>query len=471
MTAPDNEPTRRIAEFIAAHDLAEIPPGCRALARRGILDALGCGLYGHTLPHIGWASPIGRDRGQEAHIWAEPDPVSAAGAALANGTAIHATEMSETFIRAVVHPGNVIVPAAVAVAEAQGATGAELLAAVALGYEVLIRYGFACGPPALLDQGLHTFSMLGVFGAATAAAKLQFGDDADAIGHTLGVAACLAPTTLLDGARQGSGIKDIYEGYGAWVGVRAAEFVALGATGPSNATDLWLHAVIRDPRPDHLTRDLGQRWLMDSGGLRIKLLPVMGLVQPTTVAVRDIQSRLVLSPREITDIRVHSTRRAVIAMETTPGTVTAAKASIPFTVAALIVRTDLAADDPYLLDFFRPEILHDPEVLRLAQLCTVVVDDAFEHNFESADQMRYESRVLIRLRGGQAVEGYADIWPATSRMTFDEVVPKFRACGGRALPSPALDRVVESVRHLEELASLGALTDALTQVPDRPEVT
>jgi 2-methylcitrate dehydratase PrpD len=455
--------SRELARFIAAHDLGRIPRGCREIARRGILDALGCGLYGHSLTHVGWASPLGHDHGREAHIWGEPGPVSAAGATLANGTAIHATEMSETFIRAVVHPGNVIVPSAIAVAEQQDSSGAELLCAVALAYEILIRYGLASGGrTALLEQGLHTFSMLGAFGAAAAAAKLRFGDDVEAVDHTLGVAACLAPTTLLDGARQGAGIKDVYEGYGASIGVRAADFVSLGATGPLNSADLWLHAVIRDPRPHRLTAGLGDEWLMDSGGLRIKQLPVMGLVQPTTVAVLDILSRHELDPRQVVDIRVFSTRRAVIATETRPVSVTAAKASIPFTVAALIARPELVRDDPYLLGFFTAELLRDPAVLELAQRCSVVLDETFEHNFESADQMRYESRVVIALDNGRVVEGYADIWPSTSAMTFDEVVPKFVACGSRLLPAPALDRIVGSVRRLEESDHLGPLTAALS---------
>src|SRR5690606_16284923 len=207
------------------------------------LDALGCGLYGHTLDHIGWTRELAAPQPPEAHLWGGPERVTAAGAALRNGTAVHATEMSETFIRAVVHPGNVVVPAALAVAEQQGSSGAAALAAVALGYEVLIRYGFASGTGALLDQGLHTFSLLGVFGAATAAAKLRFDADAAAIEHTLAVAACLAPTTLLDAARDGAGIKDLYEGYAAQLGVQAADLVARGATGPPDSADLWLTAV------------------------------------------------------------------------------------------------------------------------------------------------------------------------------------------------------------------------------------
>lgn len=452
---------RAVAEFVAGHRLADLPESCRELARRGILDALGCGLYGHTLGHIGWATGLGRGSQPQSHIWGEPELTDAGGAALANGTAVHATEMSETFIRAVVHPGNVIVPAALAVAERERSSGAATLAAVALGYEVLIRYGLACGTGALLDQGLHTFSLLGVFGAAAAAAKLCFDDDATAIEHTLAIAACLAPTTLLDAARDGAGIKDLYEGYAAQLGVQAADLVDRGATGPPGAADLWLRAVIRQPRPEALTDELGEQWRMDSGGLRIKMLPVMGLVQPTTAAVRELLSDHDLAPAQITSIEVHSTRRAVIAQETRPGSLTAAKASIPFTVAALITYPHRWRDDPYLLDFFTPELLHDEQVLRLASRCTVRVDEEFEHNFESAERMRYESRVVIALTDGDKREGYADIWPATSGLRFDQVVPKFLACAGRRLPPAAGHQVVEAVRQLEQLPDLTPLVRAL----------
>jgi 2-methylcitrate dehydratase PrpD len=453
-----------LARFVASHRLADLPAGCVALARRGILDALGCGLYGATLRHAGWVRELATEHPgpPEAVGWGSRHRLRAEEAARVNGTAVHATEMSETFIRAVVHPGNVIVPAAVAVAEQRDRSGAELLAAVTLAYEVLVRCGLAAGTGALMAQRLHTFSLLGGFGAAAAAAKLHFGDDERAIADTLGIAASLAPTTLFDAARTGATVKDLYEGQAAAVGAAAARYAARGVTGLRHWAEEWFPAVIRSPDLPRLTDGLGTRWEMDTGGLRIKLLPVMGLVQPTVAAVRELLARREVPTDRISRVRVDSTRRAVIAVEPEPDSVTGAKASIPFTVAALLVHRAAADRDPYLLDFFTEDLLRDRQVRRIARTCRVYVDDRFEHHFESADEMRYESRVTITLDDGEEIQGYADIWPATSRLSFDDIVGKFTACARRSLPEGRVGEVVEAVRGLESLPRARSLTRLLS---------
>lgn len=454
-----------VARFVAAARLPELPATCVRLARRGILDAVGCGLYGATLQHAGWV------REQVATLPAGPGAVSLWGhrgraraedAALVNGAAVHATEMSETFIRAVVHPGNVIVPAAVAVAEELGRSGEELLTAVVTAYEVLVRCGLTAGVGALMEQRLHTFSLLGVFGSAVAAAKLRFGDDAAAIGHALGIVASLAPTALFDAAREGASIKDLFEGQAASVGVTAARYAAAGVTGVERWAEEWFTGVVRHPDLPRLTDGLGHRWEMASGGLRIKLRPVMGLVQPTIAAVLNLLDRHDVEPGDIREIRVDSTKRAVIAGETAPASVTGAKASIPFAVAALLIHRDAVRRDPFLLDFYTPELLADTDVLEIASRCQVVVDDEFEHNFESAEVMKYESRVTIRLRGGATVRGYADIWPATSRLSFEEVTAKFRACAGRGWAASRTDEIIDMVRELESLPDVRSLGELLS---------
>ena len=81
--------------------------------------------------------------------------LSAHNAALINGTYAHSTELFESFTRAMVHPGDVVIPAVMAVAE-RDVSGASVVAAIAVGYEILSRIGLSVGLPWLLDQGFHT---------------------------------------------------------------------------------------------------------------------------------------------------------------------------------------------------------------------------------------------------------------------------------------------------------------------------
>ena len=65
-----------------------------------------------------------------------------------------------------------MIPAAVAVGEAIGASGREVLAAMVAGYETMIRVSLATGPNASRLRGWHLTGTTGTFGAAAAAGNL-----------------------------------------------------------------------------------------------------------------------------------------------------------------------------------------------------------------------------------------------------------------------------------------------------------
>ena len=157
---------------------------------------------------------------------------TAINAALANGMLAHSDETDDSHAPSLTHPGCQIVPAALAVAEREGASGEALLRAVALGYDVGSRIGRAMG--GIAARGVHghaTHAIGPMFGAAAAAAALVGLDER-------GVRHCLAYT-----AQQASGITSwardsehiekafVFGGMGARNGVTSALFVQSGMTG------------------------------------------------------------------------------------------------------------------------------------------------------------------------------------------------------------------------------------------------
>ena len=116
-------------------------------------------------------------------------------AALANGTAAHAIEMDDVTTESSLHPGTVVVPAALAVAEERGAGGVGFLEAVVAGYEVVIRAGNALNAAAAYRRGFHPTGIAGVFGAAAAAGRL-LGLDAAGLTRALGIAGTMASGSL-----------------------------------------------------------------------------------------------------------------------------------------------------------------------------------------------------------------------------------------------------------------------------------
>jgi 2-methylcitrate dehydratase PrpD len=125
------------------------------------------------------------------------------------------------------HVGVVVIPAALAMAEAAEASGADLLAAVVSGYETALRIGRDHAAD-LSARGFRTTPAYGVFGAAAAAGRL-LGLDAGAIAHALGLAANMAGG-LREFAACGSEDFAFQAGTAAANGITAARLAALGAT-------------------------------------------------------------------------------------------------------------------------------------------------------------------------------------------------------------------------------------------------
>ncbi len=135
---------------------------------------------------------------------------SAAGAAFANGVASHILELDDIHKGSTVHAAAPIIPAALAVAEREHATGRAFLTAVALGYEAAFRIGEAVNPSHY--RFWHPTGTVATFGAAVAAGSLMR-LDADQMLHALGSAGTQA-AGLWEFNADGSMSKHLHPGQG-----------------------------------------------------------------------------------------------------------------------------------------------------------------------------------------------------------------------------------------------------------------
>lgn len=213
--------------------LADVPPDAQARAAHSVLDWVGCVLAGSAEP----LSAILRAELVEDR----PGPVSVLGtgqrsdlqtAVLVNGAAGHALDYDDTNTVGGFHPSAPVLPAAWALAEAQGRTGADLLTAVVVGIEVGSRYGAAIGLEHYA-KGWHTTSSIGVFGATAAAAWL-LGLDAAQFGHAIGLAASLSSGVQ---ANFGTMVKPFHAGHAAERGLLAARLARRGYIANPEAFD------------------------------------------------------------------------------------------------------------------------------------------------------------------------------------------------------------------------------------------
>ena len=260
--------TRRMAAFVAGLTPAKIPATVADAVRLLALDTMGAALAGRDLPWTAairdWAlaaAPGEAPRGR-ARIWGEARAVlRAADAALVNGAASHAFELDD-FHNSKLHPGAVVVPAALAMGEALGASGAAVLTAMVAGYEVMIRTSLTLGPAAARARGWHLTAVCGTFGAAAAAAVL-LGLDAERTAWALGLAGTQSGG-LFAFTTDGTDSKRLHPGRAAQSGIMAAEMAQLGLSGPTviyeAADGGFLKAFVDAPRTDRLLDRLGVHW-------------------------------------------------------------------------------------------------------------------------------------------------------------------------------------------------------------------
>jgi len=155
---------------------------------------------------------------------------SAQDAALLNGAFSHALELDDDHRVAVLHPGAVVVPAALAACELSKASGKTFLVATLAGYEIMCRLGLAYRG-SHFEHGMHPTAIFGVFGAALAAG-IGLGLDAAGLTRALGIAGTQA-SGLTEWRSDGSWIKRLHPGRAAQSGVLSAALAAEGFTGPA----------------------------------------------------------------------------------------------------------------------------------------------------------------------------------------------------------------------------------------------
>jgi len=196
---------------------------------------------------------------------------SAVNAALANGMFAHADETDDFEPVTKAHPGSHVVPAALAMAEREGGSGAELLAAVTLGYDVCCRFLLALGPD--LVRGSHrsaegTSSTMGAAAAAASLAKLN----EKGMRYVLSYAAQQV-SGIWSWVRDAGHVEKAFDfsGMGARNGVTAAIMAQMGFTGVWDVLDGEHNALIAlstEPKPEEIVAGLGTRFFITETSIK-----------------------------------------------------------------------------------------------------------------------------------------------------------------------------------------------------------
>lgn len=371
-------PTRELAHWIASLRHADLPPRTREVVRLAILDTVGCGVYGYNTAWakmlLEWARAGGA--AGDATVWGDAAPgLRVADAALVNGTSAHAFELDD-YHNAKLHAGAVVIPAAIAMAEKLGASGEQLVTAVAAGYETMIRSSLALNPSAARLRGWHITGIIGPFGAAAACASLMK-LNGERTAWALGLAGTQGAGTWAFNA-DGTMSKRLHAGKAAHSGVLAAELAARGFTGPTRIYEFHDGGVLKafsdasDPAP--LTAKLGTTWHLDSNA--VKPYSCCGSTHSYIDAALAVRRKLGAPWDPNRPVRVGLSKVVDVqcGFVYTPGTELNAQMSLRYAVAVALMDgqvlpaqfTEARMKDPALVALAaRLELVPDPELDKL----------------------------------------------------------------------------------------------------------
>jgi 2-methylcitrate dehydratase PrpD len=428
--------TRSISQELAAFALAVQQGHADDAARRMrvyALDTLAVTLAGSTSPSsaVMQRAVLAAAGKPEATVMAAGRVTSAWDAALINGAFAHALELDDDHRIAVLHPGAVVVPAALAAAEAAGASGLTFLRALLVGYEVACRLGEVYRG-SLFDNALHPTALCGVFGAAAAAAVCLDLDE-DAFVRALGIAGTQA-SGLTEWRADGSWIKRLHPGRSAHAGVLSARLACEGFTGPASIFEgdggffrAFTHGEAIDV--DAMTRGLGHDFR--ALGTAIKPYPCCrfehGAIDLALEAVKNG-----VAPDDIASIAIRIYHTNVLSYHTEPKNPVDAQFNVPFAVAVAFTNKAVRLAD------FTQRGISDPAVLRLAGRIEVTEDDEFTAIYPQ----QYNVQMALDFRNGQTVtlhsgcpsgdpeaERYRQDPAAFAREVDDKVVALLGECG------------------------------------------
>jgi 2-methylcitrate dehydratase PrpD len=389
---------QRLAQFAAVTTLDALSEAARERARWVLADCIpviGAGMQQGEMKqfverHLAQVAP------GEAWVIGAGRRAPPLDAALLNGTAGTWLELDEGNLFAKGHPGIQVVPAALALAQDLGSSGAELLTAIALGYEVSARVSRAAD----VRLSVHPHGTYGVIGAAIAGARLKkFSSqrmlELISAAATMGMAT--SRQTLLDGAT----VRNIFTGHSGYMGLTAVRLVECGFTGEVDGVGNVYGKVLSDTfDPARAIEGLGEDWLIARS--YFKLHPTGRYAHSAIDALEDLLARVPggkLDANAIERIEVRTYKLAAMLAEKNVESSFGARFSIPFALASIICHGRSG------LRCFEDAAVARPDVQALAKRVDLQEDKT--HTARYPQETPCDVRVVMR--DGTAHEGHCRI--------------------------------------------------------------
>jgi|YelNatPaOPRAMG01_1025707.scaffolds.fasta_scaffold00186_32 2-methylcitrate dehydratase PrpD len=451
------EITRAFANYVAEMTYERIPEPVRKIARRGLIDTIGCAVAGSIEPAARIASKLAREDGGRpaATVLAPADgadlKLPPQAAAMVNAIAGHALDYDD--VNTVGHPSVPVVFAALASVEDEGGDGRDLLTAYVTGVEVETKAMRAFGESHYL-LGWHSTSTLGVLGAAAAAAR-AYRLDAEETARAFGIAASQAA-----GLRRNFGTmtKPFHPGHAAWSGITAVRLARAGFTADPAILEspLGYFAVYAAGPydPEKAVANM-EGWTLERPGLSVKKYPCCYCTHASIDAALSIAKRFDLRPADIASIRAELSPFFLSPLiHHRPKTGLEGKFSLEYALAAAFI------DRKVVLATFTDEMVRRPEARTLLEKVTPAKHDVA---VEEGTRATFARLTVERKDGGKIIEEVAEPrGTAANPLSDEEIADKFNDCFSFARrPEKAAAQALEMLWKVEQLQRIDRLTALL----------
>lgn len=468
MPVPDTRlatkgPTRALADFVAALDLDQVDDFARHAARRHTIDTLGAMIAGATqdatqsVEKAFAAAGIGVGAVPMAGVAQRYDALSAA---YVGGTAGHGLELDDGYRAGSVHPGGVVVPAALALGAQRHSDGRRFLTAIVAGYEAACRIAAASHPRARW-RGFHNTGTAGVFAAGSAASVL-LGHDADQVENMIGTAASYAAGLFTFLA--GGDVKRTHPGHAAREGLLAALLTESGLPAPRGALEFKDGYFNAYAGGDTGEVDYSAIDLLAAGDNHPKsrfavancyMKPYASCrhIHAMVDAVLDMAATDGLTAEQVKTVEIGSYRVAATHGGVGWTEMTTAQMSIPFVVATALHRGRVT-----LADFGEAE-RRDPAIIGLAGRIATDVDAECE---EIYPRKRGAKVAVTRSDGSVLRRTVMEPYGSASKPLTDEAVAeKFLGLAAPRLGQARAEEALALLWRVDELTDIAPLADLL----------
>jgi 2-methylcitrate dehydratase PrpD len=434
--------TNKLAEHVESIGHMQLSPELVAQVKRALLDYC-CVAYAGSVTEVSqtlYRYLKENEGGGAYNAIGYDERFSVANAAFLNGTSAHCLDFDDGHSDGSIHPGAVVFPAVIALAEKLNPSTDRLIKAVIAGYEVCLRISAAMHP-ASRQRGIHNTPAAGIFGAAAACAFL-LGGKSEQIEQTMGCAASFAGG-LFAFLGSGSEVKRIHPGQAARDAVIAAELCSQGLTGPKgvleNQNGFFKAFAGNEISVERMFKDLGKRY--EIMNIYIKPYPCCRHLHVVADTIYEMKVERFFDINQLNSIEIGVNSIAAMHSHKMCNNLLDAQMSIPYTIAAALIYERLG------VEHFYPTRQND-DFWRLVDKVMIFID-------EEADALypkKRAARVRIKLVNGENVSHFVDtpLGEPSKPMSDEQIRLKFIGNSTPIIGEEKAERIVKNIELLEQ---------------------